>query len=1707
MALAGGVSVLSTPKAAVVTSKTGLMSPTGVLKPFDDQADGYVIGEAANALVLKPLDAALRDGDPIHGIIKGSGINHGGKKNGMLAPSPLGQTALQTEVFKRFCIDPESISYVEAHATGTRLGDAMEVNALSASFRAFTEKKQFCAVGSLKGNVGHSGQPSGISEIIKVLLALRHGKIPPTINFVTPSQAVNWAETPFYVNSRVQPWSSEIGRPRRAAVNSIGHSGTNSFVLIQEPPALTVPTPLAQKPSLITLSAKTSEALRQRASDLAQWIALHPGSNLASVAYTLNARRTPFAFRMALVVDNLAQLSEKLLKFAREGVVEHDLIAEPFRRVASPLPIQNSVEHPDPETLLKLARAWLEGSEINWEKLFAKARTLSLPTYPFAKERFWPGKAPQSQNTGIDVPSLLIPFWRNEALRQEATDGFDGPLLVFGDNEVITQSSKNVCVVSAGSAYQTSGNRVQIRPSELEDYVRLLESLREQDSFPERVVHLWNYGDGGEPPQLTLGLESLFLFAKAVAELKQRTPVTLLHVYSTADLLSPPELACISGFLRSVQHENALFRAKTIQIVRPRPRELQLAEWIAAEFANHGNPEVRYREGLREVRGVQVASAASSRPELLRKGGTYLITGGLGGLGLVFAEHLATNYQARLVLLGRSELSNEKRRRLEKLPGAVVGYFPVDLADSSALSATLQSIKTEHGSIHGILHCAGVIEDALLSAKTLESFRKVLQPKVAGTVNLDKLTRDEPLEFFALFSSLVSLTGNLGQGDYAAANRYLDSFAEWREKWRADGLCQGRTVSINWPYWQEGGMRFPAETARLMEQLLGLRPLETPQGIAIFSASLLAPQPQVGVAGADPGKIRELIEGASGQRSTAARRGAEPAGGLAAIVERDLLNSVAALLEIDARRLEVEANFSEFGMDSRIFTELAFKLNEKYGLRLAPALLFGHASLRELAKFLVGEYPGEIAAVYRTGPIPAAAQESIRPRGPSQSANRDPIAVVGLAGIYPKAADIHAFWKLLSEGGEAISEVPGSRWDWRELHGDPAEAEGVSLSRYGGFIDDMDKFDSLFFNISPREAGWMDPRQRLFLQTVWSVLEDSGHTPQDLWNARTGLFVGVQGNDYAELLRERSTPEMAAGLSPAMIANRVSYFFNWHGPSEIIDTGCSSAAVAIHRAIQAIRGGECEQAVAGGVNLILSPRPHVLLSQLGLLSSGDRSRIYDKNGAGYLRGEGIGAVLLKPLNRALADRNPIYATVLASAQVHNGRTASIGLPNPLAQAEALLRAWREAGIDPNTVSYIEAQGTGTPNGDQAEIIGFKTAFEKWNASQQPRAPRRKFCGIGSLKPSIGHLETSSALAAFSKVALALKHKKIPATLNLPESFPELDLEESPFHLQGRTSGWESAGPRRAGVHSFGFGGTVVHLLLEEAPDCDGSVDDQEAEHLFVLSAKTESQLRVYSGRVKDWLADNHPVLRDLAYTFQTAREPMEFRLAALARTNDELRDLLGEFSRGAGNARVFTGKAQRGEAIAPESSLSGIAQAWVRGGSFDWNLKGNRFARKISAPTYPFARERHWVPPAPISGNGHANGVPANGHQNGDGADPMHEMHLLIANLLQVPPAILPLDEPLVKFGADSIFLMQLIRKLRKSFGLHVKVEDVVACGSVRGIARLVGNQDPSPARAVPTEVTAVEAHQLLSRLDELSEDEVSALLDRFEPGTERTSI
>lgn len=567
----------------------------------------------------------------------------------------------------------------------------------------------------------------------------------------------------------------------------------------------------------------------------------------------------------------------------------------------------------------------------------------------------------------------------------------------------------------------------------------------------------------------------------------------------------------------------------------------------------------------------------------------------------------------------------------------------------------------------------------------------------------------------------------------------------------------------------------------------------------------------------------------------------------------------------------------------------------------------------------------------------------------------------------------------MKAGRDCISEIPRDRWDYRSYPG--------MYCKWGGFISDADKFDPSFFNISPNTARFMDPQERLFLQTAWACIEDAGYTKDRLADlqsgdhrGRVGVFAGVTFNDYqlysaAEWSKGNIIPLNSQIFS---VANRVSYHLNLGGPSLSVDTACSSSLYSIHLACESIQRKECSMAVAGGVNLSTHPAKYVTLCMSKFASTDGRCRSFGEGGDGYVPGEGVGAIFLKPLSQAVADHDHIYAVIKGTAVNHDGKTQGYTVPNPVAQSEVIRTALIRSGINPRTVSYVEAHGTGTSLGDPIEITGLSDVYKEYSEDTQ-------YCAIGSVKSNIGHPEAAAGIAQITKVLLQIQHQTlVPSLLHSERMNPNIDFENCPFYVQQRAEPWKQpvignqTCPRRAGVSSFGAGGVNVHIVLEEyAAKEERKPNNQTTPTIIPLSAKSEDNLRTYTACLKNFVETHGcACLEDMAYTLQTGREPMTFRAAFAVKSPDELlRKLEGYLGSGNSAEGIFRGKADKKfrpdaeqdtahlKELFQKGMTAPIAELWTRGADIDWErvcMNGNR-PRRISLPTYPFSKERYWV--------------------------------------------------------------------------------------------------------------------------------------------------
>jgi 3-oxoacyl-(acyl-carrier-protein) synthase/NADP-dependent 3-hydroxy acid dehydrogenase YdfG len=978
------------------------------------------------------------------------------------------------------------------------------------------------------------------------------------------------------------------------------------------------------------------------------------------------------------------------------------------------------------------------------------------------------------------------------------------------------------------------------------------------------------------------------------------------------------------------------------------------------------------------------AGAAADLP--LKHNGVYIVTGGSGGLGFLSSEYLAEKFSARLVLVGRSAPGAEqhsKLTRLQSLGGQAI-YLQADVARLEDMQAVVRETKVRFRALNGVIHAAGVNRDSFILKKTRQQMQEVLSSKVYGTINLDQATSAEELDLLVLFSSVAGVMGNPGQCDYAYANHFQDAFAESRERSRAAGARTGRTLSINWPLWEHGGMSISSSGVALLEEQTGMSPLPTAEGMRCWEELLRSDVSQAAVIYGLPTRIAAHVAGETpaASNSPVQKEGIDGA----TVLERTevyLKTLLGEQIRLAPDRIDSHERLEAFGIDSIMISRFNASLQRDLG-ELPKTLLYEHETVAELAKYLVQEaQPALVALLGATRadvdsvPIPhqAAATHGL-------NGDVGAIAIVGVHAHFPQCKSLRELWDNLEQGRDLTGLVPADRWDWEEFyHPDPtAAAAGKIYCKWGGFLEDCDKFDAGFFGITPEEARVIDPQERLFLQSVWGAIEDAGYTRASLKkhfpkgrSANVGVYVGVTTNSYSLLgPQEWSHGNMVSPASlPWSIANRVSYFFDFNGPSLPVDTACSSSLVAVHLACESLRKQECQMAIAGGVNLYLHPAKYQSLCSRRMLSTGGECRSYGAGDDGFVPAEGVGALVLKPLELAVAHGDHIYAVIPGSAFSHSGRSNGYSAPNPNSQASLVAQALDAARIHPETIGYVEGHGTGTQLGDSLEITALTQAFRR-------QSTRSGFCALGSVKANIGHAESAAGMAAIAKVLLQLKHRQLVPTIHSEQVNPNIGFSNTPFYLQHALTPWESSSlhPRRALINSFGAGGVNACLILQEYEQSAPAVRSASTDpQLIVLSARDEDRLRAYVDELIAHLErEGETDLTNLAYTLQVGREPMPERMALVVTSVPELMQRLAEWSQHKSTAGIHRGsldprRGARRSSSASELStllegrdLGGLAQAWTAGEEVDWDrLYSLHRPVRISLPSYPFAAERHWI--------------------------------------------------------------------------------------------------------------------------------------------------
>ncbi|TYC75466.1 amino acid adenylation domain-containing protein [Stappia sp. BW2] len=1612
VALAGGVNLTPHPNKFLALSQGRFLSSKGRCESFGEGGDGYVPAEGVGAILLKPLSRAEADGDRIYGVILGSALNHGGKTNGYTVPNPAAQTAVIEKALARAGVVPEDVSYVEAHGTGTSLGDPIEVTALTRAYGT----RGACAIGSVKSNIGHAESAAGIAGLTKLLLQLKHAQLAPSIHSGRLNPNIDFEASPFRVQRSLAPWPSPFRagdvQPRIAGLSSFGAGGANAHFIVAEhlekEDAFT-----GEFPEIYPLSARDPERLTAVLTNFLSRLDSLTDDDLPSVAWTLQQGREAFEERLAIVARGKADLQSKLDDFLadkRTGVVEgDDIIRARVSGLVKPI---------DPAAPLReIAASWARGASVDWRVLWAgaRARPISLPSYPFAEDRYWlpelagDATAPAKPAApAAPLPLLYSGIW------QERTASAD-------EGRPQGRVHQVVCDL-ASSMPQLAGDLGKVGA---EVTVLAAPQTAVDDRYQFHALHL-------------------FRLCQDLACKRQQALLQVVVPLGGTDTI----LEGLAGLLRCAKLEHP---GLSWQLVATDGSVHDLADRLSEDAKCAGNQsEIRYRRGRRFVRSWQELEVAQQVSQLPWKdSGVYLLTGGMGGIGQHVAKAIAASVNSpSLWLTGRSPMTPAIREGLSELEalGASVRYRSIDVTDELAVSGLLHEIEQDEGELDGVIHGAGLTRDGLLTGKTEETFREVLAPKTSGIRLLDEVIGDRPLDFMVLFASAAGALGNPGQSDYATANAFLDSFAAWRNSQVAGGTRHGRTVSIDWPYWREGGMHMDERTAVAMERASGVRPLETGPALAALTTILAQRNvDQVLVLDGDHERLRSLMTPTTpvdGKReSIAAARSApaivqsektEPVPDDREKVVAAIKASFSACLGIPQDRLAPDDTIDRFGVDSVSALEIVEALESHFG-PLSQTILFEFQTINRLADELLersgAPKPPALEQAGLTEP-PLERPDPAAPTGAAPSVDAKDVAVIAVAGRYPGAETIEAFADILRAGSDCITEIPTDRQELLKHYSPRKGAPGSSHCKWGGFLSNIDSFDAEFFGYTPRAADLADPQERLFLETTWHLLERAGHTRSWLaehYQKRVGVFVGAMYNQYPALASDEEDRALLALSSYAGIANRTSFFFDLQGPSVAVDSMCSSGLQAVHQACRSLRSGECGLAIAGGVNLSIHPAKYEALSRAGLVASTPDARPF-AGGDGYLPAEGVGTVLLKPLGNALADGDRILGVIKESLANHAGHSAGYAVPNADAQARLLEDAFRNASIDPATIGYVETAATGASIGDNIELRALARVY----ADRDTPGP-----AIGSVKALMGHAEAASGLAQLTKVLLQLEHRELFPSFG--KAAPLDTFEGTPFRPQRDLSPWKpdwnptgetgSEEPMRAAISSFGAGGSNVHLILESAPvvEASGAASESLGPWLFPVSARTEEQLSELRRLLGRYLRDTKDVsLEALSRTLGHGRERLDCQAVFVAANADEL------------IAKLEDG-AYRGD----ERQMAAAVHEVSREGPF------------LVLPVYPFKRERHWLKGARAREEGAVVAAPVKDlpdykdqDRDQDRPDEGAALQLICKTLgreLGCEAGDIDRNKDFEGLGVDSMARMRLIYAVEEACGVSLNQQEIEA--------------------------------------------------------------
>ncbi|OQO89675.1 hypothetical protein B1813_22500 [Saccharomonospora piscinae] len=1199
-------------------------------------------------------------------------------------------------------------------------------------------------------------------------------------------------------------------------------------------------------------------------------------------------------------------------------------VRDTLEQTAAPATVVDTLRRDDGglrRFLLSAAAGYVRGLAVDWAASFAgrAARRVELPTYAFQRSRFWLAPEPRQSTTDVD-PWRYTVDWRR--LRQPS--GPADALLTGRWLAVVPESRTDDGYVAAVLDGLRSRGAEVVRVDVATGSAAIAARLRPEGDRFDGVLSLLPLDEDAHPdfPPATVGLAQTQALLHALDEAGISAPLWS----ATLAGAETPAGALVWGFGRAAALEYPARWGGLVDL--PETLDDRVFSRLATVLGGlDGEDQVAIRPdgafGRRLVRAPRAAQAERTERTEWTPRGTVLLTGGGGGVASGIARWLADNGAEHLVLLSRGTDSTTALATRLRERGTAVTVAACDVADRAALSDVLADLP-EQPPLTAVVHAAGVGQSQAIAEADTADLAGVLSAKVAGARNLDELLADTPLDAFVLVSSGAGVWGSGGQTAYCAANAYLDALAATRR-------AEGRTAtSVAWGAWGGPGLSAVDGNAERLARL-GVREMEPERAVAALAREVAGGAACVTVADIDwahfapvftssrPSPLlRELPEAAQaapapdraegqpeGQTELARRLAGVPSSERPRVL-LDLVRHEAAVVlgHANSAAIEPRTAFKDLGFDSMTAVELRNRLIAVTGAPLPSTVVFDHPTAQALADLLGADHAD-------TDEPAATAPARVRD---------EPIAIVSMSGRFPGGADSpDELWELVASERDAIGPFPVDRgWDLASLfHPDPDRA-GTSYAREAGFLGGAAEFDAAFFGIAPREALAMDPQQRLFLESAWELLERAGIDPVSLRGSATGVFAGAFHQDYGSG-RDPAMQEVegyfVTGVASSVLSGRVAYTFGFEGPAVTVDTACSSSLVSLHLASQALRGGECDLALAGGVTVMASPSGFVEFSRQRGLSADGRCRAFGAGADGTGWAEGVGLLLLERLSDARRNGHPVLGIVRGSAVNADGASNGLTAPNGPAQQRVIRDALGSAGLSPTDVDVVEAHGTGTRLGDPIEAHAVLATYGNNRPAEQP-------VWLGSLKSNIGHAQAAAGVAGVMKMLLAMRHGLMPRTLHAERPSPEIGWDAGAVRLLSEAREWTVRDrPRRAGISSFGISGTNAHVIIEEA-----APEPTELPHLseppepvglppvvpWVLSAATSAALRAQASRLRAF-ADGEDTgsTLDIGRAL-AARATLAHRAVLLPAGMEDARHGLGALAAGEPGASTVTGTATEG---------------------------------------------------------------------------------------------------------------------------------------------------------------------------------------------------